>query len=90
MSDGPSGEANDLHMTYAFEFELPHIQEGSEEAGKELKRLKGVSTCPLFFFGTGWGRRGRRRLMFAQADWSILDIEDGCGEEHRHDSADGS
>jgi hypothetical protein len=43
VSDGPSGEANDLHMTYAFEFNFPHIEEGSDEAKEQLKKLKGVS-----------------------------------------------
>jgi hypothetical protein len=31
-------------MTYAFEFRLSNVQEGSEEAEKEMQRLKGVST----------------------------------------------
>jgi hypothetical protein len=30
-------------MTYAFEFRLEGVEEGSEEAGKEVQRLKGVS-----------------------------------------------
>ncbi|KAF2190902.1 DUF1857-domain-containing protein [Zopfia rhizophila CBS 207.26] len=42
VSDGPSGTPSDLHMTYMFEFRLPHIQEG-EAAEKELARLKGMS-----------------------------------------------
>jgi hypothetical protein len=36
-------------MTYAFEFRLPNVQEGTEEAEKELQRLKGVSSLPYFF-----------------------------------------
>lgn len=32
-----------LHMTYVFEINSPNVKEGSEEAGKELERLKGVS-----------------------------------------------
>lgn len=43
MSDGPSGEESDLLMTYMFEINLPHIQEGSEEKEKETKRLKGMA-----------------------------------------------
>jgi hypothetical protein len=31
-------------MTYAFEWNLPNIQEGTPEAEKEIQRLKGVST----------------------------------------------
>lgn len=42
VSDGPSGEAEDLHMTYMFEVDLPHAQ-GSEEQEKEVKRLKGMA-----------------------------------------------
>lgn len=42
VSDGPSGEAEDLHMTYMFEFSLPHAQ-GSEEQEKEIKKLKGMA-----------------------------------------------
>ena len=30
-------------MTYMFEINLPHIQEGSEEKEKETKRLKGMA-----------------------------------------------
>jgi hypothetical protein len=30
-------------MTYAFEYKLPNIKEGSEEAEKELQKLKSVS-----------------------------------------------
>lgn len=42
MSEGPSGELEDLHMTYMFEFDLPHAK-GSEEQGKEVERLKGMA-----------------------------------------------
>ncbi|KAF3038885.1 hypothetical protein E8E11_003119 [Didymella keratinophila] len=42
VSDGPSGEQEDLHMTYMFEFNLPHVK-GSEEQEKETKRLKGMA-----------------------------------------------
>lgn len=42
VSDGPSGEPEDLHMTYMFEFALPHAK-GSEEQEKEVKRLKGMA-----------------------------------------------
>ena len=30
-------------MTYMFEINLPHVQQGSEEAEKEVKRLKGMA-----------------------------------------------
>lgn len=30
-------------MTYMFEFNLPHVQEGSEEKEKEVKKLKGMA-----------------------------------------------
>jgi hypothetical protein len=40
ISDGADGG---LYMTYAFEFRLPGVQEGSEQAEKEVQRLKGVS-----------------------------------------------
>ncbi|KAH7085100.1 hypothetical protein BKA63DRAFT_559750 [Paraphoma chrysanthemicola] len=43
VSDGPGGGVEDLQMTYAFEFNLPKIEEGSAEASAELKRLKGMS-----------------------------------------------
>lgn len=43
VSDGPSGDATDLHMTYMFEISLPHVAEGSEEKEKEEKRLKGMA-----------------------------------------------
>jgi hypothetical protein len=46
VSDGPGGD-EDLHMTYVFEFRLPKVQEGSEQAEKEAQRLKGVSTYVL-------------------------------------------
>jgi hypothetical protein len=42
ISEGAGGEA-DLYMTYMFEFALPHIEEGSEDAEKEEKRLKGMA-----------------------------------------------
>lgn len=60
-------------MTYVFEFRLPNVQEGTEEADKELARLKGVSLLflflllfPFYFFLGGWagdylrGRAGGR------------------------------
>ena len=43
VSDGPSGDLDDLHMTYAFEFRFPHIQDGSPEAEEQLQKLKAVS-----------------------------------------------
>ncbi|KAJ4985251.1 hypothetical protein SVAN01_09293 [Stagonosporopsis vannaccii] len=43
VSDGPSGEEGDLHMTYMFEFDLPGVEEGSEEKAKEVKKLKGMA-----------------------------------------------
>jgi hypothetical protein len=30
-------------MTYAFEFNFPDVEEGSKEAGDQMKKLKGVS-----------------------------------------------
>jgi len=32
-------------MTYMFEFVVPHVQEGTPEAEKEIQKFKGVSTC---------------------------------------------
>ena len=49
ISDGEDGG---LYMTYAFEFRLPDVQEGSEKAGEEVVRFKGVSTfkrCGVVF-----------------------------------------
>jgi hypothetical protein len=43
VSDGPSGEESDLHMTYAFELNFPKLEEGSPEAEKMLQTFKGVS-----------------------------------------------
>lgn len=43
VSDGASGDADDLHMTYLFEFRLPEVKEGSAEAEKELQKLKGMA-----------------------------------------------
>ncbi|KNG52320.1 DUF1857-domain-containing protein [Stemphylium lycopersici] len=43
ISDGPSGDVDDLHMTYAFEFRLPNVKEGTEEADKEMQKLKGMA-----------------------------------------------
>ncbi|KAH7360007.1 hypothetical protein BKA66DRAFT_426342 [Pyrenochaeta sp. MPI-SDFR-AT-0127] len=43
VSDGPSGGLEDLHMTYAFEFRFPHIQEGSPEAEQETQKFKSMS-----------------------------------------------
>lgn len=42
VSEGPSGELEDLHMTYMFEFDLPHAK-GSEEEGKAVEKLKGMA-----------------------------------------------
>ncbi|KAF2677240.1 DUF1857-domain-containing protein [Lentithecium fluviatile CBS 122367] len=43
VSDGPSGDESDLHMTYMFEFRFPHIEANSAEAEKEKTRLKAMS-----------------------------------------------
>ncbi|KAF2847992.1 DUF1857-domain-containing protein [Plenodomus tracheiphilus IPT5] len=43
ISSGSSGEDHDLYMTYVFEFRFPHIKEGSDEAEKEVMRLKGMA-----------------------------------------------
>ncbi|EOA92295.1 hypothetical protein ACJQWK_03889 [Exserohilum turcicum] len=43
ISDGPSGDLDDLHMTYVFEIRLPGVHEGSEEADKEFVRLKAMA-----------------------------------------------
>lgn len=40
VSEGPSGELEDLNMTYMFEFWL---EEGSAELVKEVAHLKAVS-----------------------------------------------
>ena len=43
ISNGPSMDDGDLHMTYCFEFDWPHIEEGSAEAEKEVEKMTGVS-----------------------------------------------
>ncbi|KAI4615546.1 uncharacterized protein J4E88_000407 [Alternaria novae-zelandiae] len=43
VSDGPSGEIEDLNMTYMFEFVVPHVQEGTPEAEKEIQKFKGMA-----------------------------------------------
>ncbi|RMZ66200.1 DUF1857 domain containing [Pyrenophora seminiperda CCB06] len=43
VSEGPSGEVGDLHMTYAFQFRLEGVEEGSEVAEREVERLKGMA-----------------------------------------------
>ncbi|KAF2625312.1 DUF1857-domain-containing protein [Macroventuria anomochaeta] len=43
VSDGPSGEESDLQISYMFEINLPHIQDGTEEKEKEVKKLKGMA-----------------------------------------------
>jgi len=43
VSDGPSGEEGDLLMTYMFEFDIPGVEEGSEEKEKHVQRLKGTA-----------------------------------------------
>ncbi len=42
ISEGAGG-ADDLYMTYMFEFSLPDIKEGSEELEKERQRLKAMA-----------------------------------------------
>lgn len=37
-------------MTYAFEFNFPHIEEGSKEAEEQLQKLKGVSSIQTIIF----------------------------------------
>ncbi|KAF2127093.1 DUF1857-domain-containing protein [Dothidotthia symphoricarpi CBS 119687] len=43
ISDGPSGEEGDLLLTYTFQYQLPHLAEGSKEAEEQLVKLKGVA-----------------------------------------------
>ncbi|KAF9693657.1 hypothetical protein EKO04_008206 [Ascochyta lentis] len=43
VSSGSSGSPEDLYMTYMFEFNLPHVQEGSQEVEEERERLKGMA-----------------------------------------------
>ncbi|KAF1839273.1 DUF1857-domain-containing protein [Decorospora gaudefroyi] len=43
ISEGPSGDLDDLKMTYSFEWRVPHLQEESEEFEKEMKRFKGMA-----------------------------------------------
>ncbi|KAI4665673.1 uncharacterized protein J4E78_003136 [Alternaria triticimaculans] len=43
VSDGPSGEIEDLNMTYMFEFVVSHVQEGTPEAEKEIQKFKGMA-----------------------------------------------
>ncbi|KAH9881224.1 hypothetical protein J1614_001719 [Plenodomus biglobosus] len=43
ISSGSSGAAHDLYMTYSFEFRCPGLEAGSEEAERELVKLKGLA-----------------------------------------------
>jgi hypothetical protein len=45
-------------MTYAFEWRMDHLQEGSEEVEKEMERLKGVSLLFLSFSFCTFPRTG--------------------------------
>ncbi|KAF1997570.1 DUF1857-domain-containing protein [Amniculicola lignicola CBS 123094] len=42
ISDGSSGDLDDLHMTYMFEFRLPHVQEG-EQGQQQKEKLEKTS-----------------------------------------------
>jgi hypothetical protein len=44
ISDSGDGGDENLHMTYVFEVDFPHIKAGSEEEKEQVKKLKGVST----------------------------------------------
>ena len=44
---GEGGDAN-LYMTYVFEFDFPHLEDGSEGAKAQYLKVKGVS-CPFCF-----------------------------------------
>ncbi|CBX91847.1 hypothetical protein LEMA_P045530.1 [Plenodomus lingam JN3] len=40
ISTGSSGSPTDLYMTYTFEFKFPDLQRGSDEAHRQLGKLK--------------------------------------------------
>jgi hypothetical protein len=43
ISDSGDADVKNLHMTYVFELNYPHIAEGTEEEAQEVKKMKGVS-----------------------------------------------
>ncbi|KAK5651850.1 hypothetical protein OQA88_11619 [Cercophora sp. LCS_1] len=43
ISQGPSGEETDLYMTYVFEWRVPGVEAGSEEATKLEEKFKGTA-----------------------------------------------
>lgn len=45
VGQGPSGEEHDLFLTYVFKWNLPEIEEGSEEAAQALVGQQEVRTC---------------------------------------------
>jgi len=49
VSQGPSGQPDDLFMTYVFEWRHPAVQAGSEQAGKLEAQHKTVSFCRRAF-----------------------------------------
>lgn len=65
VSQGPSGEATDLFMTFAFEWRHPEVEGGSEEATRLEGEYKAVSFSVFGDWGGGlmltWDRRPRRR-----------------------------
>lgn len=42
LADGPSGDEHDLYMTYAFNWNMPEVEEGSEQAAAELSKQQQV------------------------------------------------
>lgn len=59
VSQGPSGEATDLFMTFAFEWRHPEVEGGSDEA----KRLEGEYKAVSFFCQGGLG-----------GEWMLTDV----------------
>lgn len=58
ISDSGDAGVKDLHMSYVFELNYPHIVEGSAEEAQELKKMKGVSLflsyTPFLCREIGW------------------------------------
>lgn len=45
IGSGPSGKPEELYLTYSFKWKYPEMEEGSEEAQKELERQQKVRLC---------------------------------------------
>ena len=89
VSQGPSGEPDDLFMTYIFESIYPDLKEG-EELDAMRKKAIGVSPCLV---NLNMLLRGApRQILFRLELWLTgcnADGEDGGGVDSGDDSSDG-